>query len=177
MAKDDGGEISMSSKICRICGIEKLLSEFSNSKVDRDGYRGACKPCSVAESRQSVIKNWPRRQVYCAEYRLRNLEALREADRLYRKANREKKQRSDQRRAASVKGRASSLVKSAVYLGYISKPISCSECGAIVKPHQLHGHHADYSRPREVIWLCSLCHGKQHRKEVIANEGLSLEYE
>jgi hypothetical protein len=35
----------------------------------------------------------------------------------------------------------------------------CEKCGAL----KSHAHHHDYSKPLEVQWLCSPCHGKEHR--------------
>lgn len=36
---------------------------------------------------------------------------------------------------------------------------SCINCGSI---NHIHGHHPDYRRFFEVIWLCPLCHKKIH---------------
>lgn len=36
----------------------------------------------------------------------------------------------------------------------------CEQCGA----PKTHAHHADYSKPLEVQWLCPLCHKAVHRK-------------
>lgn len=42
------------------------------------------------------------------------------------------------------------------------RPSNCSKCG---KPHpKVHGHHSDYSKPLDVIWLCPSCHMKLHRE-------------
>ncbi len=41
--------------------------------------------------------------------------------------------------------------------------VRCPECGQSVEPRQLHGHHVDYSKPLEVIWLCEQCHGATRR--------------
>lgn len=47
----------------------------------------------------------------------------------------------------------------AIRKGRIKKPICCEHCGLMEK---LHGHHEDYSKPLEVIWLCPTCHSKLH---------------
>ena len=39
--------------------------------------------------------------------------------------------------------------------GIVIKPKICQSCG-LEKP--LDGHHEDYTKPKEVIWLCKLCH-------------------
>ena len=45
----------------------------------------------------------------------------------------------------------------AVRTGQIRKR-PCEHCGA----KKVHGHHPDYSRPLDVVWLCPPCHRKEH---------------
>jgi len=53
-------------------------------------------------------------------------------------------------------------VKTAVDSGKLVKPDNCEECG---KPQKnLHGHHEDYEKPLEVIWLCPICHRAKHKR-------------
>ncbi|MAH43195.1 hypothetical protein CL614_05770 [archaeon] len=41
------------------------------------------------------------------------------------------------------------------------KRSACKDCDSLVS---IQGHHSDYSKPLEVIWLCSPCHKKLHIK-------------
>jgi hypothetical protein len=43
------------------------------------------------------------------------------------------------------------------------KRSSCEVCGA---SKNIHGHHPDYSKPLEVIWLCPVCHKKVNRIKI-----------
>jgi hypothetical protein len=45
--------------------------------------------------------------------------------------------------------------------GTIVKPPRCSKCGADTP---LKAHHNDYSKPLDIVWLCSFCHGETHLK-------------
>ncbi len=59
----------------------------------------------------------------------------------------------------------------AVKKGLIIKPKRCEVCN-LVKP--LQGHHEDYSKPLEVIWLCSGCHAEADRvREMAIKENTS----
>lgn len=51
----------------------------------------------------------------------------------------------------------------AVRSGKIKESFTCQKCG-VWGDLKLHMHHPDYSRPLDVIWLCTLCHGGMHRK-------------
>jgi hypothetical protein len=52
-------------------------------------------------------------------------------------------------------------LKNAVKLGHIIRPAHCQECGLKQK---VEGHHADYTKPFEVDWLCKKCHSLLSRK-------------
>jgi len=53
------------------------------------------------------------------------------------------------------------MVSGAITLGILIRPTTCSRCLKECKPE---GHHPDYSKPLEVVWLCRKCHNKEHEK-------------
>jgi len=57
------------------------------------------------------------------------------------------------------KARAHYAVAYAVKAGKIIQPVACEVCKAEVP---LHGHHEDYSKQLEVIWVCHNCHENIH---------------
>lgn len=68
-----------------------------------------------------------------------------------------------------VKNRARQKVAAAVDRGTLVRPDHCENCGAAANPKlrkpNIEAHHADYSRPLEVEWLCGSCHARLHTKE------------
>jgi hypothetical protein len=61
--------------------------------------------------------------------------------------------RYPQRRAAY------GLLNAAVRAGKITKPDRCG-CG---RQARVQGHHDDYSKPLDVVWLCGACHKARHQ--------------
>lgn len=57
------------------------------------------------------------------------------------------------------KTKAHRLVVKALREGNLTRPETCESCG---KHGRIQGHHADYSKPLEVDWLCSSCHTLEH---------------
>lgn len=51
--------------------------------------------------------------------------------------------------------KADSATHRAIREGVLVRPSICSACGVECKPD---GHHHDYSKPLDVIWLCRPCH-------------------
>jgi hypothetical protein len=78
-------------------------------------------------------------------WRSENLEAFRRSVRKWQINNREKVN-------------AHAAVHRAVSSGVIKRPEQCSFCENKCKPE---GHHEDYSKPLDVVWLCRLCHAEK----------------
>ena len=59
------------------------------------------------------------------------------------------------------KRRAYSAVGNAIRDGKLKKG-PCEGCGR-QPSNAVHAHHDDYAKPLEVRWLCTRCHGREHR--------------
>lgn len=59
-----------------------------------------------------------------------------------------------------LKIKARNKVRYAVRVGNLIKPEICEKC---FEKKLLHGHHEDYSKPLEVIWVCVYCHKNIHK--------------
>lgn len=57
------------------------------------------------------------------------------------------------------KAAARLAVRSALKSGQLARPAACLTCGKKCIPQ---GHHADYSKPLVVEWLCASCHRQKH---------------
>lgn len=57
---------------------------------------------------------------------------------------------------------ARDLLNKAIKAGSIIRPELCVVCG---KETLCNGHHEDYTKPYEVLWVCRGCHADIHRKK------------
>jgi len=74
-------------------------------------------------------------------------------------ANREKELARLNANKKTEKGKAREAVRNAVRYGKMQKSNTCEMCG---KQGTTQAHHEDYSKPLDVIWVCTTCHGKIH---------------
>ena len=58
------------------------------------------------------------------------------------------------------RAKSGSAVFKAIREGLLTRG-PCAECGTTAR---VHGHHPDYSRPTEVVWLCSKHHAEEHAR-------------
>lgn len=58
-----------------------------------------------------------------------------------------------------IQRRAGLAARRAVKTGLLIKPTHCEKCG---KAARLYGHHWNYNRPLDVIWVCVTCHKLIH---------------
>lgn len=150
-------------KVCFKCNILKPLSDFYKHKRMGDGHLNKCKDCTKKDS---------------TKHREDNLENIREYDR--NRPNHEERLQRNKEYAKSESGRKTSaimrinyrakqklrykahnMINYALSSGKISRPDTCSCCNIECVPH---GHHNDYTKPLEVVWLCVGCHTAFHKE-------------
>jgi hypothetical protein len=144
-------------KRCPRCAETKPLSEFDKNRSMPDGRAGWCKPC-MREARALSINRSPeakdafyiKKAARQKRYRARTPE---------QRPTRNAQLRSWETRNRE-KTRAHKAVQSALRSGRLVRPEHCERCERQCKPQ---AHHADYTKPLDVAWLCSTCHGKEHR--------------
>lgn len=135
----------MNTRTCGLCGIEKPLEEYQRNKSNPLGRAYWCKECRREFDRQRNLR--PDRRLYVKQWeqseRGKELRSLsRKKDRLQ---NRDKY-------------RAHRLLNKLIKEGMI-KRMTCEICGKTGN-----GHHPDYSKPVEVVWLCRKHHAELNRK-------------
>lgn len=145
----------ITTKTCSKCGQEKGLEEFSRRGDNKSKYRSACKPCRSKEGMEHAAKNREGARRRARRWRERHPEYTEPGD----KTARNRKFRS----LYPEKSRARSALRAAVKAGRVTKPSVCQECLTPLPPHLIHGHHEDYSKQLDVVWLCRDCHMKRHR--------------
>lgn len=141
-------------KKCCDCETFKELSEFYPSKSAKDKLTSFCNSCST-------IRALKYRVLRC-EKDISYLNKLREYVRLYRKAKKLKDTRVYSTRKEYYNRRV--VQNKAKKIAQVFHPISpefCLDCD--LPKAKLHRHHEDYSKPTEIVWLCSACHGARHR--------------
>jgi len=165
-------------RICTVCNIEKHFDEFGNSKKGKWGKREFCKDCKRIKDREYERKNpdkmtakhdrWAKKnKLHLLEYNRKRYEQNPD---LYKKRCIEYRKRKNNEPVKRYKykyphkKRAHLYVELAIEYGHLLRPEKCSKCGIACKPD---GHHEDYSKPLEIIWLCRKCHGFVHRTENI----------
>jgi len=57
------------------------------------------------------------------------------------------------------------LYEYALKLGILVRPKICSKCG-LSSEWTIQGHHTDYEKPLEVMWLCIDCHRIEDHKNL-----------
>ncbi len=133
-------------KACIVCKLEKLPDGFYAHPAMADKRMGICKACHQQRMRMNRLTN-PKVQ---------------ERDRI-------RYQRPERKALGILSARqwrqnhpeaykAQTALNNAVRDKRI-KRCPCAMCGAT---KNIHGHHKNYNRPLDVIWLCAKCHNRLH---------------
>ena len=137
----------MYTKICSTCREALPGTKFHYQEASPDGCTSICKDCFRKYARN----------------RYQTRPDVREKHRIYRASPEIKALRNARnvgRDYSTNQHRAHGTVARAISNGLITRPSRCSNCENYV---DVEAHHADYSKPLEVSWLCKLCHEHLHR--------------
>lgn len=143
-------------KTCFKCGVTRPLSEFYKHPQMADGHVNKCKECNKQDVRQNYIDNHDRITTY--ERRRSKFPHRRELNTLLTQKSRKRFPKKYQAHCA---------VNNAIRDGRLQRQ-SCERCGSL----RTHGHHEDYSKPLEVMWLCPTHHKERHKE--LADMGIEL---
>lgn len=136
----------MTEKKCKDCQKTKPISEFY--KCLQNGtyvfYQSYCKECEKARKKIWYRGNLKEHRHKRAEWQTKNMA-------LHTKHVEAYEARHPERKDARIKARP------------IPMPDKCDKCGS---RGQICKHHPDYSKPKDVKFLCLDCHKKEHNRTI-----------
>jgi len=140
-------------KTCFKCKVEKPVTDFYVHPAMGDGRLNKCKECT----KKDVSENYRANSDHYREYERTRFttSARKERLRIYQQNRRI---RNPEKETARRK------FSRAIKAGQIIRPSICSKCGSAGK---IEGHHHDYKKPLDVVWLCFMCHREEHGQEAV----------
>jgi hypothetical protein len=135
----------MKTKICFRCKLIKKLINFYTDRRAKDGKNGSCKSCMRAKGVEWYRSNT---DIYKEKY-----ESIKDMEE-YKEQHRKSVAKNIKNNKEKQKAR-----KEAIKLGL---PTS-GQCSMCEQDGRLEKHHEDYSKPLEVVLLCSTCHKNLHK--------------
>lgn len=182
-------------KVCTGCKEEKNFDEFGKDKKGRFGLNQKCKVCCKARAKLTVrseeaIQNqkkyrseWQKKKRPILNARIReryvaNLEeerkksVLRQKKYMASEKGRAKHNETSKlyERLNPEKIRAQRKFRAAIKSGKLIRPDICDVCN---KSGKIQGHHEDYNKPLDIIWMCNYCHLYHHQRSRFHAERLS----
>ena len=171
---------------CKEC-LSKLQKEWKKKNPDKAKkimqreYQKNKERCDksnnkwVEENRErsnEIKRNWKKRnrekvleqsRDYANKRYAENTERELKRNKEWIKNNPEKQKESERKTKAKYPEKYKARIKSrdALKRGEIVRPTICSRCN---EEGYIEGHHYDYNKPLDVIWLCKKCHAKEHKK-------------
>lgn len=127
--------------LCGCCKLSKPASDFWKDQSRGNGLCSNCKNCMNLKNRERYQRNKDK-------YRPRIAKSARKYSTIRSRQNWKK---------FPEKIKAHNILHYWIKNGKVVK-LPCRDCGN----KKSEGHHPDYSKPLEVIWLCSLHHKAEH---------------
>lgn len=164
----------MKTKKCFKCNKIKSISNFYKHPGMKSGYLNKCKECNKKDVQENYRNNidyyreyernrasLPHRKEACRIYNKTHPEKIREIKKRWNKNNSDKIKLSRKKYKDHYpeKSKAHAILGNAIKYKHIFKK-PCKFCGEL----KVEAHHADYSKPLDITWLCIKCHKDLHIK-------------
>ena len=148
-------------KECICCKLIKPISEYYKHSQMKDGTLNKCKECQKANSKKTRDKNIDRYREYdrirsTLPHRVKARADYQKTD-AFRASHKKSLLKSAEK--FPLKKKARYIFSNAIRDGKVNK-LPCFICGDKI----VEGHHPDYSRPLEVVWLCTKHHSQVHKE-------------
>jgi hypothetical protein len=137
-------------KRCPQCTLTLPETAYHRNREQSDGLASMCKECK----NRAYLRRAREARAYSRSHYQRTREKRRARAREQRRGVKRPRYPKTYKELARI------ALREAVKAGRIIRPNQCEDCGTTEKPIQ--AHHADYSKPFDVDWLCAPCHGKRH---------------
>lgn len=148
---------------CSRCKEVKETKYFDVDNRSPYGFMSACKKCISRYQKERYAKKPKEIKNESQKYYYKNRDKVISRTKSYSKTEKGKEvikgTNKRMREKYPEKYKARELFRRAVQSGLI-KRLPCSVCGDL----KSQGHHEDYSKPYDVIWLCIKHHFERHRK-------------
>lgn len=141
---------------CKYCQKKFLVSPYNKRVFCSE------KCSSVFREKNRKCNTCGSKNVYPGKTFCRNCSTLRKKKWLEKDGNMKRVYETVKKQNAKFpeKFKARQILNEALKKGKIIKPKKCLYC----EETYIHGHHPDYTKPLEVIWLCPFHHKKEHKK-------------
>lgn len=153
-------------KKCFKCNIVKPLADFYKHPRMADGHLNKCKECNKKDSDENF-----KRKMLDPHWQVKERERQRKKEEKRRQLGLVKQYP----RLKHIKPDANTKLSNAIRDGRVI-PKPCEVCGK----EKAEGHHEDYSKPLDVVWLCSRHHADRHihlrNCKTLQKEPMPIEY-
>ena len=148
---------------CNICKQLLPFEMFYKNKSKLKGINTTCKKCGRKQGLKYYYANREKVLSRMHKYYQDNKQKCREVQIVYYLKHRtEYLERNRQERIKSpLKIQCRRQVDWAIRSGKLKRG-HCEDCKILSDKEKIVGHHEDYNKPLEVIWLCQSCHMRRH---------------
>lgn len=139
--------------LCSITGAKEIYPVLEGEQKVSGAVEKECRVCKIVKPRESFWKKGQKRgcQIYRAVCKI-----------CYRNISKKYKIKSQN---SPEKTRAQVMLRTWVKAGKIKKPDFCTICGKTKV--RINAHHANYSQPLVVAWVCCQCHADIHKPKPV----------